>query len=80
MTDTTPRRIGRWESKGGKYWVELSEDEWGYDYRSDSGLGSFRMGGQYPNNLAGFMVRVARGDFQADANTTPMVQTRGSDK
>lgn len=31
MSDTRTV-IGRWESDGGRYWVELYTDQWGYGY------------------------------------------------
>jgi hypothetical protein len=33
--------VGRWQSKGGKYWIAVYEDEHGFFYRSDDGGGSF---------------------------------------
>ena len=67
MTATGTRLLRRWESRGGKYWVELSEDKWGYSYTGSGSGGCFRHDG-----LPDFLARIERGDFQADANTTPM--------
>ncbi|GEM_PF-6268726 len=57
----------RYESKGGKYWVEVDEDidDYGYvSYVSSSGIGR--------TSPEAFQARLEAGDFQADANTTPM--------
>ena len=57
----------RYESKGGKYWVEVDEfvDDFGYvNWRSSSGIGRI--------SPEGFQARLDDGYFQADANTTPM--------
>jgi hypothetical protein len=35
------KTIARWESRGGKYWVELLLDHMGYTYNSDNGGGVF---------------------------------------
>jgi hypothetical protein len=32
--------VGRWESKGGKYWIELNKDGMGYSYDTNSGGGN----------------------------------------
>jgi hypothetical protein len=32
--------IARWESRRGKYWVELFHDELGFTYRTESGGGN----------------------------------------
>jgi hypothetical protein len=31
--------VCRWQSRGGKYWVELWHDQFGYFYRTDNGGG-----------------------------------------
>jgi hypothetical protein len=36
----TRTTVGRWESDGGKYWVELYRDRWGYGYDA-KGSGGF---------------------------------------
>jgi hypothetical protein len=35
-----PSRTGRWESRGGKYWVELCRGPFDYYYRSNNSSGS----------------------------------------
>ena len=58
----------RYESRGGKYWVEVSEpDEHGLvTYRSSEG------GGYVDARTFGSMLQ--KGYFQADDNTTPMAK------
>ncbi len=29
------RMVARWESRGGKTWIELYADQWGYSYRGN---------------------------------------------
>jgi hypothetical protein len=38
------RIVARWTSQRGRYWLELTHDEFGYSYKSDNG------GGVLPNN------------------------------
>lgn len=59
--------VERYESKGGKYWVELTQDDTGwYSYQGDSS------GGSLGRDRTSFDRMVAGGYFQPDANTTPM--------
>lgn len=77
--------IARWESRGGKYAVELYALPWSptssrriYCYASY--VNSNRDGGGYfgrkdiPEVITEMEVRVNAGEFQADANKTPMVR------
>lgn len=66
--------LARWESKGGKYWVEVYGDERGQTYRSDDGGGNL---GNIGEDAAIEQVekRVLRGDFLPDRAKTPMVMT-----
>jgi len=66
--------LARWESKGGKYWVEVYSDETGQTYRSDDGGGNL---GNIGEDAAIEQVekRVLRGDFLPDRARTPMVMT-----
>jgi hypothetical protein len=41
--------IGRWESKGGKYWIELNKDDMGYSYNTNNGGGNI---GNVPESSA----------------------------
>lgn len=41
LVGANPSMTTRWESRGGKYWVELYADERGYSYRADGGGGFF---------------------------------------
>ena len=47
-------RVARWQSRGGRYWIELHRDRYGYNYRSDNGGGSF---GDMPEAFALAQVR-----------------------
>lgn len=70
------QHIARWESRGGKYWVDLYFDpcftlENGQTvvdvhYRGDG------YGGGVNGQTADMQSRIDRGYFQADANKTPM--------
>lgn len=66
--------LARWESKGGKYWVEVYSDERGQTYHSDDGGGNL---GNIGEDAAIEQVekRVLRGDFLPDRAKTPMVMT-----
>jgi len=33
--------VARWQSRGGKHWVEMYQDQYGFGYRADGGGGSF---------------------------------------
>jgi hypothetical protein len=76
-----PQRIARWESKGGKYWVDLyfnpcfhlanGTDVVDAHYRGD-GCGGGVDGQTIEEAIASMQSRVDRGYFQADANKTPM--------
>lgn len=39
MTESTRRRVARWESPRGRYWCELYEDRHGYGYDADNAGG-----------------------------------------
>ncbi len=68
----------RYESKGGKYWIEVDEDIDDYglvNYTS----GSPALSGGGRTSPEALRARIARGDFQADANITPMREVRVSD-
>ena len=76
-----PKLIARWESKGGKYWVDLYFNP---AFRLDNGetivdahyRGQGRNGGvdgqTEAEAIENMQTRVDRGYFQADANKTPM--------
>ena len=50
-------RIGRWESRGHRAWVELYRDAFGYTYRSDDGGGN--LGALTSDAVAVAAIRVA---------------------
>lgn len=60
--------LERYESRGGKYWVQLERDAYGLSARYSNGCACGIA-------EADFRARLARGDFQADANTSPMRRT-----
>ena len=75
--------IARWESKGGRYAVELYRGSEGWSYReftngTPRGFGcwpGFQQKGRGEQARYGFISfgrRLRGGYFQADANTTPM--------
>jgi hypothetical protein len=78
---TEPKRIARWESRGGKYWVDLffnpcfhlcnGTDVVDAHYRGDNCSGPVN-GQTELEAIADMQQRVDRGYFQADANKTPM--------
>jgi hypothetical protein len=78
---TEPKRIARWESKGGKYWVDLyfnpcfhlanGTDVIDAHYRGDNCSGPVTCIDELTAIIA-MQARVDRGYFQADANKTPM--------
>ena len=75
------RKIARWESRGGKYWVELF-----YNPAFKLANGNFMIDAHYRGNSCGGGVvaisedsaiaemqkKIDMGYFQADANKTPM--------
>lgn len=64
------RLIAAWESKGGKYRVELYRDAWGYRYKANGAGGNL---GALANDAAALAaIEQWLPDFQADANKTPM--------
>ena len=76
-----PKLIARWESRGGKYWVDLyfnpafhlanGTDMVDARYRGDNCSGP--VDGQTESEaIVAMQTRVDRGYFQADANKTPM--------
>ena len=78
-----PKRIARWESRGGKYWVDLYFNPCFYfcdgttavdaHYRSDNSSGGVDNVSTEAEAIAAMQIRyVDRGYFQADANKTPM--------
>jgi hypothetical protein len=52
MEQLTKTRVARWESRGGKHWLELYRDELGYTYRSSSGGGNLGNLGSDPECAA----------------------------
>lgn len=76
-----PKLIARWESKGGKYWVDLffnpcfhlanGTDMVDAHYQGQ-GCGGSVDGQTIEETIASMQARVDRGYFQADANKTPM--------
>ena len=69
----TTTNIRRWESKGGKYWVELRHDSRGFSYKGRDCGGYL---GKDPTEYERFIKRLELGEFQADANNTPMREVR----
>ena len=76
-----PKLIARWDSRGGKYWVDLyfnpafhlanGTDMVDARYRGDNCSGP--VDGQTESEaIVAMQTRVDRGYFQADANKTPM--------
>jgi IMP dehydrogenase/GMP reductase len=63
--------IARWESKSGKYWVEVTRKEWGVSYEAPRATGSL---GKVTDTeaLEEMQKRVDMGYFQPDANKIPM--------
>ena len=76
-----PKLIARWESRGGKYWVNLffnpcfhlcnGTDVVDAHYRGDN-CGGPVDGQTEAEAITTMQIRVDRGYFQADANKTPM--------
>lgn len=67
--------IARWESKGGKYWVEVEEFDsggWGY---SGKGCGGVMGATSREDAIEKMRVRVCAGEFLPDAAKTPMSRT-----
>ena len=61
--------IARWESKSGKHWVELYEDEHGWSYSSPGACGSL---GLCDVAIQAMQQRVDDGYFLPDNAKTPM--------
>ena len=72
-----PGLVTRWESKSGKHWVELYQEEWqgrpSYHYRASDGMGNL---GTDPDQLQNFLGRIDT--FQPDAAKTPMRVVTGA--
>ena len=78
---TEPKRIARWESRGGKYWVDLffnpafhlcnGQTVVDARYRGN-GCGGPVNGQTETEAIAAMQIQIDRGYFQADANKTPM--------
>ena len=78
------KRIARWESRGGKYWVDLyfnpsfqlANGQVIVDahYRGD-GCGGGVQAQTESDAIKALQAQVDRGYFQADANKTPMHRT-----
>ena len=76
-----PKRIARWESRGGKYWVDLffnpafhlcnGQTVVDAHYRSD-GCGGGITAQTETEAITAMQVQIDRGYFQAAANKTPM--------
>ena len=84
MEQQEPKLIARWESRGGKYWVNLffnpafhlanGQTVVDAHYRGDSCGGG--IDGQTESEaITAMQKRVDSGYFQADANKTPMHRT-----
>lgn len=71
MPETERIVVARWKSRGGKYWVELYVTNDGYSYKG-AGCGGFF--GRVTKDEAVAMIEERLPDFQADANTLPMVR------
>jgi hypothetical protein len=79
---TEPKHIARWESRGGKYWVDLffnpafhlcnGADVVDAHYRGDGCGGGVDGVKTESEAIAAMQARIDRGYFQADANKTPM--------
>ena len=68
--------VARWESRGGKDWVDLFKGEWGYHYSGRDCGGS--LGGCITSDaqaVSAMQERIDQGGYQADANKTPMRRT-----
>jgi len=71
MGDTmADQAVARWESKSGKHWLEVYADQWGGAYFRAPGAGGSR--GSVAEAIA--WCELHSGDFQPDANKTPMVR------
>jgi hypothetical protein len=78
--------LGRWESRGGKYWVELHSGYFSpianpetliYSARySGADCGGSLSAGSDHEAMIEIERRIAAGYFQADANKTPMRRVR----
>ena len=76
-----PKHIARWESRGGKYWVDLffnpcfhlcnGTDVVDAHYRGDNCSGPVAAQTE-SEAITAMQARIDRGYFQADANKTPM--------
>jgi hypothetical protein len=65
--------IARWESKSGKYWVELTRSESGsVFYDAPQATGSLGRDLTDEQAVTDMQARVNKGYFQPDANKTPM--------
>ena len=77
-----PKHIARWESRGGKYWIDLffnpafhlcnGQTVVDAHYRGDGCGGSVDGVKTESEAIAAMQARVDRGYCQADANKTPM--------
>ena len=65
------RTIARWESRGGKHWVELYIDEHGYGY-DGNGCGGSILASSDSHARALMQVKVDSGYFLPDDAKTPM--------
>jgi len=65
--------IGRWESRGGKYWVELRRGRYDYHYRANNAGGGV-CSGELPITIALQIMQVMldKGRFLPDNAKTPM--------
>jgi hypothetical protein len=81
MEQQEPKRIARWESRGGKYWIDLffnpcfhlanGQDVVDAHYRGQ-GCGGGVQAQTENEAIAAMQARIDCGYFQADANKTPM--------
>ena len=67
--------IARWESRGGKHWVELEQTEFGFSYRGN-GCGGVMAAKKEYDALQELMVKVNSGYFLPDSAKTPMRRVR----
>lgn len=83
MQQSEPKHIARWESRGGKYWVDLfynpcfhlmnGTDVVDAHYRG-RGCGGGIDASSESEAITAMQARIDRGGFQPDAAKTPMVR------
>jgi len=77
LGDVEKVRIGRWESRGGKYYAELWRGRYDYSYQGTWGGGSI-CNPNFPTEAAVLVMqaRLARGCFLPDNAKTPMKRVK----